>query len=73
MSPSSPARRSPVSRPGARDLIRAPVIDPVAAAVSGRGAHRLTDHQGLSEQFPACRDGVDGLSPKLAAYWEAEQ
>jgi allantoin racemase len=57
----------------ARDLIRVPVIDPVAAAVKQAEALvalRTTKAFASSFRRPAPKAST-GLSPMLAAYWEA--
>lgn len=59
----------------ARDLIRAPVVDPVAAAVKQAEALialRTTKASLGSFRRPAPKAST-GLSPKLSAYWEAAQ
>jgi allantoin racemase len=59
----------------ARDLIRVPVIDPVAAAVKQAEALialRTTKASLSSFRRPAPKAST-GLSPKLAAYWETAQ
>ena len=59
----------------ARDLIRVPVVDPVAAAVKQAEAliALRTIKASLSSFRRPAPKASTGLSPKLAAYWEAAQ